>query len=183
MSANGRLDSLDDAFSAVPDFTNIPTVVLVLPTRGPWSVVWNNSFLCDGYDSLCWNLTENHGLTTIHWSAHDSETTFQPGTLFCARRKQGASLVERSVYCGSNDGRWSFVESGDRLPEEDIAAYTARRKRDRLNEALLMALLARLGAEPWDAERYPLEQAVHTVTRRNPPVAITRRPREAVLRG
>lgn len=180
--AERRFDSLDDAFGAAPDFANIPTFLLVLPTRGPWSVVWNNSFLCDGYDSLCWNLTEKHGFETLHFSAHDTLTTFQAGTLFCARRRQGGVLVERNVYCGENDGRWTFLEEGDPLPEEDTAAYGARRKRDRLNEALLMALLARLGAEPWNADHYALEQPVHIIMRRNPPATILRRAREAVVR-
>jgi hypothetical protein len=40
-------------------------------------VLWNNSFLCDGYDSLCWCLTSHHDLTTIHW-AHAGTTVRQP---------------------------------------------------------------------------------------------------------
>ena len=35
-------------------FTNVSTCYLVLPTHSRWTVRWNNSFLCDGYDSLCW---------------------------------------------------------------------------------------------------------------------------------
>src|SRR6185503_5189563 len=69
--------SLNTAFEAAPEFTNVPTFYLVLPTHSKWSVLWNNSFLCDGYDSLCHCLTMNHRLTTVHWSAHDEWTTFQ----------------------------------------------------------------------------------------------------------
>lgn len=46
--------SIGQVFGSVSEFTNIPTVYFVLPTRSEWSVLWNNSFLCDGYDSLCW---------------------------------------------------------------------------------------------------------------------------------
>src|SRR5262245_61810685 len=63
--------NLDSAFNEVPEFTNVPTYYLVLPSRSRWTVLWNNRFLCDGYDSLCWCLTNNHALTTIHWFAHD----------------------------------------------------------------------------------------------------------------
>src|SRR4051812_10418130 len=57
-----RFDDLVAAFRSAPDFGNVPTFFLVLPTRSKWSVLWNNSFLCDGYDSLCWCLTAHHFL-------------------------------------------------------------------------------------------------------------------------
>lgn len=71
--------NLDAAFRSASEFANVPTIYLVLPTLSKWSVLWNNSFLCDGYDSLCHCLTKNHGLTTVHWSAHDEWTSFQSG--------------------------------------------------------------------------------------------------------
>src|SRR5262245_38651700 len=71
--------SLDAAFQAAPEFANVPTFYLVLPSRSRWTVLWNNSFLCDGCDSLCWCLTKNHRLITMHWLAHDKWTTFQSG--------------------------------------------------------------------------------------------------------
>lgn len=55
--------SLDQVFASVALFTNVPTVYFVLPTRSEWSVLWNNSFLCDGYDSLCWCLATSHALS------------------------------------------------------------------------------------------------------------------------
>jgi hypothetical protein len=66
-----RFDSLDAAFRSASNFDNVVTFLLALPTRSKWTVLWNNSFLCDGYDSLCWCLTSHHDLTTIHWAAHD----------------------------------------------------------------------------------------------------------------
>jgi hypothetical protein len=77
-----RFDSLDAAFRSAPNFDNVVTFLLALPTRSKWTVLWNNSFLCDGYDSLCWCLTSHHDLTTIHWAAHDDWTTFQSGASF-----------------------------------------------------------------------------------------------------
>src|SRR5215813_6159130 len=69
-----RFQDLEAAFQSAPCFHNVPTVILVIPTRSRWTVLWNNSFLCDGYDSFCWCLTSRHRLTTLHWSAHDEWT-------------------------------------------------------------------------------------------------------------
>ena len=83
--------------------------ILVLPTHSKWSVLWNNSFLCDGYDSLCHCLTKNHGLTTVHWSAHDQWTSFQSGAGFTHRRQVGAKVVEPSCLTAAQDNnRWLF---------------------------------------------------------------------------
>src|SRR5215469_9306651 len=100
--------NLNAALQEVPEFANIPTYYLVLPSRSQWSVLWNNSFLCDGYDSLCWNLTNSYGFTTIHWSAHDQATTFQAGATFCHRRRDSTGMVERAVCAGQEDKRWDF---------------------------------------------------------------------------
>jgi hypothetical protein len=77
-----KFPNLDAAFEAVPEFANVPTFYLVIPSHSKWTVLWNNSLLCAGYDSLYSCLTKNHGLTTIHWSAHDELTSFQPELLF-----------------------------------------------------------------------------------------------------
>ena len=48
----------------------------------------------------------------------------------------------------------SHARSGEPLPEEDLPAYSARRKRDRLQEQGMLKLLDRLGARPWEDEFY-----------------------------
>jgi len=173
--------SLDAAFGAAPEFSNVPTFHLVLPSNSKWTVLWNNSFLCDGYDSLCHCLTHNHGLTTVHWSAHDELTTFQPGASFHHRYAKGVTVVERSVHVAQTDGRWDFFQSGPLLPEENVQLYTARRKRDRLNEEHLSQLLSRLGASPWSEDFYALPGRCFTIHRTAPPQTITKRRREDVL--
>lgn len=177
-----QVDTLDQAFALAPIFTNVPTVTLVLPTRSKWTVLWNNSLLCDGYDSLCWNLTRNHGLTTVHWSAHDKITTFQAGAMFNFRRLIAGTLIERHVYCAQEDKRWIFHQSGPPLDEEEVSGYGARLKRERLNEAVLLSLLERLGARPWSDSFYANpEKPVSVLKRTGPPSTITSRAREAVL--
>jgi hypothetical protein len=175
---------LDAAFRAAAEFANVPTFYLVLPSRSRWTVLWNNSFLCDGYDSLCWCLTQNHGLTTVHWSAHDEWTTFQSGASFHYRRMEGATMLERSVSASQEDKRWIFFEDGTPLPEEDLAAYGAKRKRDRFNETLMSRLLLRLGASPWSEDFYALpEQPSFVVRRPRPPASVLRRSRSEVVRA
>jgi hypothetical protein len=151
--------SLDQVFGSVTVFTNSPTVYFVIPTPSDWTVLWNNSFLCDGYDSLCWCLTTNHGLCTMHWRSSDEDTVFQAGSFFTFRGKSQMGVSERSVYCGKNDRRWEFDAIGDPLPEEDLPSYAARRKRDRLTEHGMLKLLDRLGANPWHDEFYQAGEA------------------------
>jgi hypothetical protein len=168
--------SINQAIRSCTEFTNVPTYFLVLPTKSRWSVLWNNSWLCDGYDSLCHCLTKNHGLTTMHWSAHDQDTTFQSGAAFTYRVRRNGAVAERSVHCGRQDDRWSFHEQGAPLPEEDLRAYESRRKRDRLNERILLSLIERLGANPWDEAFYDLpSQKCYVLQRKSYPSAITRR--------
>ena len=175
---------LDAAFQAAPEFAGVPTFYLVLPSRSRWTVLWNNSFLCDGYDSLCWCLTKNHGLTTVHWSAHDAWTTFQSGATFHHRRWDGSTMVERFVQAAQEDKQWNFCQSGDPLPEEDVAAYAARHKRDRFNEALVAQLLGRMGASPWLDEFYALpEQRCFVLRRPRAPATVIRRSASEVVRA
>ena len=182
VSSRESCQDLDAAFRLAPEFTQAPVLHLILPTRSKWSVIWNNCFLCDGYDSLCWCLTVNHGFTTIHWSAHDTQTSFQPGATFNHRRLDDGRLVERCVCAGQTDGKWSFYATGEPLPEEDVAGYAVRRKRDRLNEERTSALLARLGAMPWQEEFYDLTQGgVFVIRRENPQGGVIRKSREEVL--
>jgi hypothetical protein len=152
-------NSISEIFGSVVDFTNTPTLFFVLPTQSEWTVLWNNSFLCNGYDSLCWCLTENHGFPTIHWQSSKEDCVFQAGSLFTARRLSSTGIVERSVYCCKNDSRWYFEARGEPLPEEEVEAYAARSIRTRLDEEKFMALLSRLGAHPWQDSFYRPGQA------------------------
>lgn len=146
--------SLNDVFGCVAEFDNVPTVFYVLPTCSDWSVMWNNSFLCDGYDALCWCLTTNHALTTMHWRSSNEDAVFQAGSSFTFRSMSESGLRERCVYCCKNDARWEFHAVGEPLPEEDLQAYSARRTRDRLQESGILKLLEGLGARPWRDEFY-----------------------------
>jgi len=178
-----QFQDLGTAFRSARDFHNVPTHYLILPTRSKWTVLWNNSFLCGGYDSLCACLSSNHRLTTIHWSASDEWTTSQSGAHFIHRRHNGTDVVQRSVQAAQEDKRWLFYAIGQPLDEEILADYDVKRKRDRLNEQSLLALLGRLGARPWSEDFYALpEQECFVIRRPFPPPTVSKRSREEVLR-
>ena len=169
--------------AAAQGFCKVPTTYLILSTHSEWTVIWNDCFLCDGHDSLCRALTADHGLTTVHWSAHDETTTFQPGAMFHMRRLDRATLVERRVQVAANDGAWAFFSEGTPLAQEDVEGYRARLARDRLNEKRIAELLAVLGAEPWREEFYDLEHGARLVRRTHVPASVERRAVEDVLRS
>jgi hypothetical protein len=126
----------------------------------------------------------NHRLTTMHWFANDEWTTVQSGAGFTHRRREGVDMVERSVYCAQEDERWRFRVGGTPLAEERIEAYAARRKRDRLNEAGMVALLRRLGADPWREDFYAVpDQRIFVLRRPAPPAGVILRPRGSVIRA
>jgi hypothetical protein len=157
--------TLDEAFELIDRFDNVCSQMLILPTKSKWCVMWGNSFLCAGYDSLCWCLTLNHRMTTVHWSAHDKWTTFQSGAMFHYRKPDPSGMVERRVQAAQTDKRWQFFEEGVPLPEEDLAGYQVRKKRDRLNEKRMYELLGRLQARPWDEDFYLLPGRVGLISR------------------
>jgi hypothetical protein len=72
------------------------------------------------------------------------------GAHFTYRKPTAAeTIIQRDVYCYNQGSRWSLRQDGEPLPEEDLERYDAKRKRDRLNEERFMALLGRLGVQPW----------------------------------
>jgi len=150
--------NLNQAFGMIKEYTNYPTAFILLPTYSDWCVLWNNSFLCDGYDSLCFNLTRLYGFETIHWVSHDLKTTFLPGTAFSHRILVNQKLKTRSVYCAQDNQRWIFYQIGKPLAAEKTALYSARIIRNRLNERIFTDMLLRLGAEPWNEQFYNLNR-------------------------
>jgi hypothetical protein len=84
-------------------------------------------------------------------------------------------MTERSVAVAQEDKRWLFIANGQPLAQEDLQGYTAHRKRDRLNEEKIAALLSRLEATPWLEEFYALpESQAFVLRRKNPPAALIR---------
>ncbi len=168
--------SIRDIFASVGEFTNVPTRICCIGTNSAWTALWNNSFMCDGYDSLCHCLTMNHGLETIHWSASDDGGIFQPGTTFNYRTRNSEGGVDVRTVCAIQDGsRWEFHQYGLPLPQEDTRTYGNRRKNDRFNESVSLDLLDRLGARPRSEAFYDFSHPVTEVLRETFPATVLRK--------
>ena len=115
---------LEEVFGSVDTFTSVGTVFFVLPTGNGWTVLWNNSLACDGYDSLCSNLSRLHAFDALHWSSSGRDGPLQAGTTVVFRRGKDGGSERRSVYCCRNGSRWTWRAQGDPLPEEDAELYS-----------------------------------------------------------
>ena len=175
---------LHDVFASVTTFTNFPTVFFALPARNGWTVLWNNSFQCDGYASLAYNLTRVHGVDTLHFSSSDTDGPGLAGTTFAWHPASGGGEPARTLYCASQGKRWNFHATGTPLPGEVLADYEKRVIRERMNERSMMALLATLGAEPWREAFYEFSVPAFRIDTLDVPRAtITRLPSEVVQSG
>lgn len=156
-------ESIDDLFCNVEKF-DTPSMQFVLPTKGKWTVIWENSGCCTpGY--LAYRLSFNQKLETISFYSTDRNSTQLAGTHFSHYKPvRGKEVNERDVYCCNQGSRWHFQQHGDPLPEEELEQYATRQKRDRLNEAGLMSLLERLGVHPWREDTYEFRKKIFRVT-------------------
>ena len=141
--------SLENLFSAPREFFASPTRIYVVPTTTDWTVLWNNSFHCTAYDSLCHCLTLNHGLETFHFQSSDTDAFYLTGTLIRHRFPADTEPLLRSLQASKDDSnRWVWFESGPVLPYENVEHYANRSKRNRLNEGILANYLETLGCDP-----------------------------------
>lgn len=60
----------------------------------------------------------------------------------------------RVIQVAQDDGRWRFLEAGQPQPFEDLAAYSARRVRDRLTTRMLSDYCQALGFRPFEVAAY-----------------------------
>jgi hypothetical protein len=153
-----RRPSLDAFFRGIEKFSHGTGMSFYLPTRVGWTVALTNDASCGPYYSLAHCLSKFRKLETICFMSHDRPSTFTAGTVFTHFRPgPGEELIERNIRCCDTGSRWSFLQNGDPLPEEDLERYKAKRKRDRLNEEGLMQLLDRLGIQPWREATYDFQ--------------------------
>lgn len=175
-------ESLEQLFSRPDKFFVSPTRIYVVPTVTEWTVLWNNSFHCTAYDSLCYCLTLNHGIETLHFQSSDSDAFYLAGSLIRHRLPGESQSIERSLQASKNDSsRWVWHESGPVQPYENIDNYTARLKRNRLNEAILADYLATLGCDPRKESVYDSNAQVTCLTRKELEQSLEGRPFSYIL--
>jgi len=150
-----QMSSIEHLFRSVGDFTLGGSVHYALPTNCDWTVLWDDNFLCTPHDTYARCLTCLQRLETFAFYSTDRNSTQLAGTHFTYRRPGGREeVIERDVYCCNQGSRWHFAQHGGPLHQEDVQRYSAKRKRDRMNEEGLMTLLERLGIQPWRESTY-----------------------------
>ena len=116
-------------------FTVTPTKVIAFPTKTKWTIIWNNSFLCNGWDSLFINLTNFYDYDIFYFCSHDKVTTTLPGTYFYYKYRENEILKERYVWaCKNDNNKWEFLEKGETCYFETIEDYKDKIIKNRLNE-------------------------------------------------
>jgi hypothetical protein len=162
--------------------TNIPTKIFVFPTITEWAIIWNNSFLCDGWDSLSYNLTRLYKYKTLHFNSHDTKTTFLPSSCFHYRFWNGNDIQERYVWTGVNDNnKWEFIEKGTVCDFEDIKNYKNKIIKNRLNEKIIAELLGEIGVNPWEEKYYNYNEVYYEINRTKYPETIQEKALSEVL--
>jgi hypothetical protein len=81
-------------------------------------------------------------------------------------------LGYRRSVCAANDGgRWTFDQSGVPFEFEEVATYSAKRKRDRFTHRTLERYLSHFGLVPIDDEFYVVNESSPAVILERPPRA------------
>jgi hypothetical protein len=154
-------------------FTNYPTKILILPTITEWVIIWSNSFVCDGFDTLCYNLTNLYKFDTLHFNSHDTATTLLPGTVFHYRYYKNDEIKERYVQTCVNDyGKWEFFQKGEKCNFEDDSYYKNRYIKNKLNEKIIRMIFNNIGVNPWDEKTYKYKDIYYEIVRTKYPDTI-----------
>ena len=73
--------------------------------------------------------------------------------------RRGEQAVYRSLTVANDGGKWVESQYGSPLAEEEAAWFTAKRVRDRFNEAQLRELMGRLVPGIWEPASWMLESS------------------------
>jgi hypothetical protein len=81
----------------------------------------------------------------------------------------GSSLdYRRSIAAGNDGGKWTFDQSGVPFGFEDVASYSAFRKRDRFTREMLERYLAAFDLYPFDENFYTVGAAAPAIVLERP---------------
>ncbi|MFI4898466.1 MAG: hypothetical protein ACIARR_11645 [Phycisphaerales bacterium JB059] len=146
--------ALDKAWGLLGERRFSPDRALLVPIGSDWTAFFDNHerewLAAAEHFVLCQRL----GVETYFFSYMSHDAPEQTGSAhFSANRFNEGRVEERSVLL-IHDGSWEFHESGAPLAFENLDAYTARRKRDRLTPDILRAYGEAIGVPYWDPSVY-----------------------------
>jgi hypothetical protein len=148
-----------------------PTRFLLLQTRGPHTLVFNNAWRSHGWLELAYPLTKKLQTDDTYFLLQpntirttDGQTRGQYGALQLIRIASGRLL--RSLSLVNDGGRWVFTASGDAAVFEKPEVHQAAKVRDRFTEALLQEYLNAMGL-------FPFQDDFYLVNREHPAIGIS----------
>lgn len=143
-SSTGR--PLPQALEAMLPF-QAPWTRMLTASVGPWTAVTNN-FINGGDPTAPGHAVANALGARCVVATHAPR--YGPGHATTQLEVFGPEgepplMYIRSLAAHATDGRWIWHESGTPLAFEETGRYTARRKRDRFDRAMLLRYLTALG--------------------------------------
>lgn len=141
--------SLGDAFASLPPLTNDKTRRLFVATRSDWVACFQNGIQgSDPFPAMS-HLACRMGVLAMRVCA-TNDAALYPGVaweVYAPESLGGKPPLgyRRSLAAINDGGRWTFEQSGEPFPFEQIAQYTQKRKRDRFTREMLGDYLREFG--------------------------------------
>jgi len=140
-----------------------PTRILLLQTRGPGTVVFNNAWRSRGWLEFAYPITKKLQTADTYFllqpntiKTTDGQTRGQYGALQLIRLASGRLL--RSLSLVNDGGRWVFTASGEPSAFEHPEAHQATKVRERFTESLLKEYLSAMGLFPFNDDYYLVDR-------------------------
>jgi hypothetical protein len=143
---------------------------LFVPTNSNWSAYFDNGWRGGDPASVIATLCELHGHRGVRASCVPHKPSkvnggSQGSVVLEVYGPKGLPILntERSIFAAYNGSKWEFGTHGKPLPFENIAAYEAKRVRDRFTPELLQKYLGELGIDAFNLEYYCADKGTPAV--------------------
>jgi len=162
------VSSINEVFQNPPGYTTYPSHTYVISTHTKWTILWCNTFHCNGFDTLGWNVTKHHGIPTIHYEASDSDAFYQAGSKWYHRTGKSTTRVLSAI---KEDKKWIWFADGPLQSYEDSDNYEQRMIKKRLNENIVNDYLNIIGFNP-NTDPFNFSQDVYVIYRTYTPCLV-----------
>jgi hypothetical protein len=156
---------LEDVLLSLVPLTSVHALrFLFVPTQSRWTAFFDSGYRgTDAFSTISWLAGKLgcHGLRivavpdTIEGEFKGARGRYG-GLSLCVYGPDRTHFLNyvRTIGLIHDGDRWSFDQTGTPFPFENLAAYGARRKRDRFTFEMLEHYLAELGLEPFNEDFY-----------------------------
>lgn len=139
-----------------------PTRAFLIGIASGWTGFFNNhshEFLAQAEIAI---LSERLRSDACFFRYEDDPTTEHCGSAQFRYYKPipGGTVLSRRAVGLAKEGGWSFTQTGEPLPFEDLTAYQRQKKRDRLTPELLRRYGEAIGLPFWESAAYDHDVAL-----------------------